>query len=100
MKNSILIHCTGIGYNGDGENRWYTPRWFIDRILPIIPDETKNIGELIEVNRKSFLEKVVKECRHYRPCNNFELISSKWIIKIDINDKITTENKVYMENGS
>lgn len=100
MKNTVLIRCTGIGYNGDGENHWYTPRLFIDHILLINPDEIKNIEELIKVNRKSFLEKVVKECRHYRPCQDFKLTESKWVIKTDINDEITTTHRIYMENGS
>lgn len=100
MKNSILIRCVEIEYNGDREKRWYTPRIFIDHILLINPNETKNIEELIRVNRKSFLEKVIKECRHYRPCHSFELIKSKWIIKTDINDEITTTHRIYMESGS
>lgn len=99
MKNSLLIVCTGIRYNGDGENHWYTPRQFIDYTFPITPDG-KGIGELININRKILLEKVVKECRQYRPCQDFKLTESKWIIKIDVNDEITTTNRIYMENGN
>ena len=99
MKNSILIRCTGIGYNGDGESHWYTPRLFIDYTFPIVPDE-KGREELININRKTLLEKVVKECKQYRPCQDFKLTESKWIIKTDINDEITTTNRIYMENGN
>lgn len=99
MKNSILIRCTGIGYNGDGKNHWYTPRLFIDYTFPITPDG-KGIEELININRKILLEKVVKECRQYRPCQDFKLTESKWVIKTDINDEITTTHRIYMENGS
>lgn len=100
MKNTILILCSGIEYKGDGEIRWYTPRLFIDYILPIVPDEINDIEELIKINRQTLLEKVIKECRTYRPCKEFELISSKWVIRTDINDELTTENRVYQENGN